>query len=160
MGWLINIIGIYLWRLNFPNLLVNVGLHWEGKQLQAAWRKIPILACRQVNSCLPPFFNENIFVKSKLKPLCHIFIWLRQERFINRWLKALSDPRVTHEVCNIWISYWSQVRLPFILTNCKLWVQPWRVKVGILGFSVLKIGIYMVCFSYTDLTWYSFLVWI
>ncbi|KAF7141503.1 hypothetical protein RHSIM_Rhsim06G0006600 [Rhododendron simsii] len=32
----------------------------------------------------------------------------RQERFISRWVEALSDPRVTHEICSIWISYWSQ----------------------------------------------------
>ncbi|TYJ34769.1 hypothetical protein E1A91_A05G192100v1 [Gossypium mustelinum] len=32
----------------------------------------------------------------------------RQERFINRWVDALSDPRVTHEICSIWITYWSQ----------------------------------------------------
>ncbi|GMP81877.1 hypothetical protein CsSME_00036433 [Camellia sinensis var. sinensis] len=32
----------------------------------------------------------------------------RQERFICRWVDALSDPRVTHEICSIWISYWSQ----------------------------------------------------
>ncbi|KAJ4702284.1 Catalase [Melia azedarach] len=32
----------------------------------------------------------------------------RQERFITRWLKALSDPRITHEVRSIWISYWTQ----------------------------------------------------
>ncbi|GFZ09450.1 catalase 2 [Actinidia rufa] len=32
----------------------------------------------------------------------------RQERFICRWVEALSDPRVTHEIRSIWISYWSQ----------------------------------------------------
>ena len=32
----------------------------------------------------------------------------RQERFINRWIKALTDPRVTHEHRTIWISYWTQ----------------------------------------------------
>ena len=32
----------------------------------------------------------------------------RQEHFVKRWVKALSDPRVTHEICSIWISYWSQ----------------------------------------------------
>lgn len=32
----------------------------------------------------------------------------RQERFITRIVGALSDPRVTHEVRTIWISYWSQ----------------------------------------------------
>jgi len=32
----------------------------------------------------------------------------RQERFIRRWVDALSDPRVTHEIRSIWISYWSQ----------------------------------------------------
>ncbi|OVA19570.1 Catalase immune-responsive domain [Macleaya cordata] len=32
----------------------------------------------------------------------------RQERFICRWIDALSDPRVTHEIRSIWISYWSQ----------------------------------------------------
>ncbi|XP_060199949.1 catalase isozyme 3 [Lycium barbarum] len=32
----------------------------------------------------------------------------RQERFICRWVDALSDPRVTHEIRSIWISYWSQ----------------------------------------------------
>ncbi|KAK6160816.1 hypothetical protein DH2020_004197 [Rehmannia glutinosa] len=32
----------------------------------------------------------------------------RQERFIRRWIDALSDPRLTHEIRSIWISYWSQ----------------------------------------------------
>ncbi|KAJ6736521.1 CATALASE [Salix viminalis] len=32
----------------------------------------------------------------------------RQERFVRRWVDALSEPRVTHEVRSIWISYWSQ----------------------------------------------------
>ncbi|PSR99514.1 Catalase [Actinidia chinensis var. chinensis] len=32
----------------------------------------------------------------------------RQERFISRWIVALSDPRLTHEIRSIWISYWSQ----------------------------------------------------
>ncbi|XP_024543941.1 catalase-3 [Selaginella moellendorffii] len=32
----------------------------------------------------------------------------RQERFIARVVDALSDPRVTHEIRSIWLSYWSQ----------------------------------------------------
>ncbi|KAJ0725407.1 putative catalase [Helianthus annuus] len=32
----------------------------------------------------------------------------RQERFIVRMCKMLSDPRVTHELRSIWISYWTQ----------------------------------------------------
>ncbi|URE35911.1 hypothetical protein MUK42_18263 [Musa troglodytarum] len=32
----------------------------------------------------------------------------RQERFVRRWVDALSDPRVTHEIRAVWISYWSQ----------------------------------------------------
>nr|AGV54297.1 peroxisomal catalase [Phaseolus vulgaris] len=32
----------------------------------------------------------------------------RQDRFIRRWVDALSDPRVTHEIRSVWISYWSQ----------------------------------------------------
>ncbi|CAN4083571.1 unnamed protein product [Withania somnifera] len=32
----------------------------------------------------------------------------RQERFIRRWVEALSDPRITYEIRSIWISYWSQ----------------------------------------------------
>ncbi|GFZ10527.1 catalase 2 [Actinidia rufa] len=32
----------------------------------------------------------------------------RQDRFISRWVEALSDPRLTHEIRSIWISYWSQ----------------------------------------------------
>uniref|UniRef100_A0A5B7A7F3 Catalase n=1 Tax=Davidia involucrata TaxID=16924 RepID=A0A5B7A7F3_DAVIN len=32
----------------------------------------------------------------------------RQERFICRWVKALSDPKLTHEIRSIWISYLSQ----------------------------------------------------
>ncbi|XP_043707932.1 catalase-like isoform X1 [Telopea speciosissima] len=32
----------------------------------------------------------------------------RQERFVCRWVDALSDPRVTYEIRSIWISYWSQ----------------------------------------------------
>lgn len=35
----------------------------------------------------------------------------RKERFIQRWVEALSDPRVTHEIRSIWISYWAQVSL-------------------------------------------------
>lgn len=33
----------------------------------------------------------------------------RQDRFIKRWIDALSDPRLTHEIRSIWLSYWSQV---------------------------------------------------
>ncbi|PWA67344.1 catalase 2 [Artemisia annua] len=32
----------------------------------------------------------------------------RKERFITRIVGAPSDPRVNHEVCTIWISYWSR----------------------------------------------------
>ncbi|CAN7090328.1 unnamed protein product [Brassica rapa subsp. narinosa] len=32
----------------------------------------------------------------------------RQERFIGRWIDALSDPPITHDIRSIWISYWSQ----------------------------------------------------
>ncbi|TLO73447.1 catalase, partial [Acinetobacter baumannii] len=32
----------------------------------------------------------------------------RQERFIIRMVKMLSDPRVTHELRSVWISYWTQ----------------------------------------------------
>nr|AWW16514.1 CAT-3 [Ipomoea pes-caprae] len=32
----------------------------------------------------------------------------RQERFINRWVKSLSEPRVTHEIRSTWISYLTQ----------------------------------------------------
>ncbi|MFQ6639415.1 hypothetical protein Gotur_016184, partial [Gossypium turneri] len=39
----------------------------------------------------------------------------RQERFINRWVDALSDPRVTHEIRSIWITYWSQVECFFLI---------------------------------------------
>jgi hypothetical protein len=42
----------------------------------------------------------------------HLFISsFRQERYIRRWVDALSDPRCTHEIRSIWISYWSQVSL-------------------------------------------------
>ena len=37
--------------------------------------------------------------------------WHRQNRFVNVWVEALSDPRVTHEIRNIWISYLSQVSI-------------------------------------------------
>ena len=30
---------------------------------------------------------------------------------MNVWVEALSDPRVTHEIQNIWISYLSQVSI-------------------------------------------------
>ncbi|KAL5984210.1 Carnitine O-acetyltransferase mitochondrial [Asimina triloba] len=36
----------------------------------------------------------------------------RQERFISRIVEGLSDPRITHELRNIWISYWSQDCIP------------------------------------------------
>ncbi|PSE94179.1 hypothetical protein C7G92_19000 [Acinetobacter baumannii] len=32
----------------------------------------------------------------------------RQERFIKRFADAISDPRVTHELKSVWLSYWSQ----------------------------------------------------
>jgi len=32
----------------------------------------------------------------------------RQERFIGRMVKALGDPRLTHEIRSIWLSYMSQ----------------------------------------------------
>nr|QXE96797.1 catalase [Caragana microphylla] len=32
----------------------------------------------------------------------------RQERFVRRWVEVLSNPRVTHEIRSIWISYLSQ----------------------------------------------------
>ncbi|KAK4744014.1 hypothetical protein SAY87_010326 [Trapa incisa] len=32
----------------------------------------------------------------------------RQDRFVGRWVNVLSDPKVTDEIRNIWISYWSQ----------------------------------------------------
>ncbi|XP_050226759.1 catalase-2 [Mercurialis annua] len=32
----------------------------------------------------------------------------RKERFVRRWVEALTDTRVTHEIRSIWISYWSQ----------------------------------------------------
>ncbi|XP_031482557.1 catalase isozyme 1-like [Nymphaea colorata] len=32
----------------------------------------------------------------------------RQERFIQRWVTVLSEPRVTHEIRSIWVSYLSQ----------------------------------------------------
>jgi catalase len=32
----------------------------------------------------------------------------RQDRFIKRIVGMLSDPRVTHEVRSVWITYWTQ----------------------------------------------------
>ncbi|GLJ11996.1 hypothetical protein SUGI_0181690 [Cryptomeria japonica] len=32
----------------------------------------------------------------------------RQERWIKRFADGLSDPRVTHEIKSVWLSYWSQ----------------------------------------------------
>ncbi|MQL05665.1 hypothetical protein EI015_26715, partial [Escherichia coli] len=32
----------------------------------------------------------------------------RQDRFVSRWVKALSEPRVTHEIRSTWISYLTQ----------------------------------------------------
>ncbi|TJX42020.1 catalase, partial [Soehngenia saccharolytica] len=32
----------------------------------------------------------------------------RQERWIKRCADGLSDPRVTHEIKSVWLSYWSQ----------------------------------------------------
>nr|AFK46618.1 unknown [Lotus japonicus] len=37
----------------------------------------------------------------------------RQDRFVRRWVDALSDPRVTHEIRSAWISYWSQADRSF-----------------------------------------------
>lgn len=35
----------------------------------------------------------------------------RQDRFVSRWVKVLSDPKVTDEIRGIWISFWSQVNV-------------------------------------------------
>jgi hypothetical protein len=43
------------------------------------------------------------------KELTHGITCYRQERFIKRIVELLSDPRVTHEVRSVWLSYWSQV---------------------------------------------------
>uniref|UniRef100_A0A3Q7EP36 Catalase core domain-containing protein n=1 Tax=Solanum lycopersicum TaxID=4081 RepID=A0A3Q7EP36_SOLLC len=32
--------------------------------------------------------------------------------FIRRWVEAFSDPRITFEIRNTWISFWSQVSIP------------------------------------------------
>jgi hypothetical protein len=40
----------------------------------------------------------------------------RQERFVKMWVDALSDARVTHEIRNIWLSYWTQVRDHILIT--------------------------------------------
>eukprot|EP00850_Spirogloea_muscicola_P013078 SM000087S23360 [mRNA] locus=s87:209533:213343:- [translate_table: standard] len=32
----------------------------------------------------------------------------RQERFVKRFAEALADPRVTHEIRSVWLSYWAQ----------------------------------------------------
>ncbi|GAB4833009.1 catalase [Ancistrocladus abbreviatus] len=32
----------------------------------------------------------------------------RQERYVRRWVEALSDPRVTYEIRSIWVSYWTE----------------------------------------------------
>nr|Q9AXH0.1 RecName: Full=Catalase [Avicennia marina]AAK06839.1 catalase [Avicennia marina]AAP13538.1 catalase [Avicennia marina] len=37
----------------------------------------------------------------------------RQERFLRRWVDALSDPRLTLEIRSIWVSYWSQADKSF-----------------------------------------------
>ncbi|XP_042059244.1 catalase-like [Salvia splendens] len=33
----------------------------------------------------------------------------RQDRYVKRWVDALSDPRITHEIRAIWITWWTQV---------------------------------------------------
>ncbi|GJV21415.1 catalase-like protein isoform X2 [Tanacetum coccineum] len=47
----------------------------------------------------------------------------RQERFISRNVKMLSDPRVTHELRSIWISYWSQEEGALYTSNTSLYCQ-------------------------------------
>ncbi|WP_407605356.1 catalase, partial [Pseudomonas aeruginosa] len=37
----------------------------------------------------------------------------RQERFLRRWIEALSDPRLTLEIRTIWVSYWTQADKSF-----------------------------------------------
>lgn len=48
-------------------------------------------------------------IRNKWEFMWSLFSFCRQERFIRRWVEALSDPRVTHEIRSIWINYWSQV---------------------------------------------------
>ena len=99
---------------------------WEGEQLQATWGEIPILALWQV-----PFINYR-YELINMRYFCHCLKmgypllfsdFSRQERFVRRWVDALSDPRVTHEIRSIWISYWSQVSFSHTLIAT---VSYWR----------------------------------
>ncbi|EOA39401.1 hypothetical protein CARUB_v10012491mg [Capsella rubella] len=45
---------------------------------------------------------------SKVPCNSYYLLWKSQERFLKRFVEALSEPRVTHEIRSIWISYWSQ----------------------------------------------------
>lgn len=71
-------------------------------------------------SCTPSkMLNLLSFIESRIAGwfgliLFFLFFFLslnfcRQERFIRRIVEGLSDPRLTHELRTIWISYWSQV---------------------------------------------------
>lgn len=55
------------------------------------------------------------FLACQLTELSFLFSDFRQERFLRRWVDALSEPRVTHEIRSIWISYWSQVSYSYTL---------------------------------------------
>lgn len=106
--------------------LLLIAVHdWEGEQLQATWGEIPILALWQV-----PFINYwydqyEIFLALSKDGVSFAVFWFlfRQERFVRRWVDALSDPRVTHEIRSIWISYWSQVSFSHTLIAT---VSYWR----------------------------------
>ena len=54
-------------------------------------------------------FLTRILLPPPLMYLCNCKCCNRQERFIGRMVKALGDPRLTHEIRSIWLSYLSQV---------------------------------------------------
>ncbi|KAG8044446.1 hypothetical protein GUJ93_ZPchr0125g33410 [Zizania palustris] len=64
----------------------------------------------------------------------------RQDRFVQRWVDALTDARVTHELGGIWIPYWSQCDASLgqqgstiALINC-----PWRPMSPFVVISTAK----------------------
>ena len=53
------------------------------------------------------------FISPKSHLLHSVFFFIHwQGHFIRRWVEAFSDPRITFEIRNTWISFWSQVSIP------------------------------------------------
>lgn len=94
--------------------------NWEREQLQATWGSLPNMGTWQVY-----IIKEYKYIEYEIKyTFLSSNLWfcltciIRQERFIRRWVNVLTDPKVTHEVRSVWISWLSQVRLNLYSVIC------------------------------------------